>query len=118
LGLALTLDETLVQGRMGKRYAQSSGASETPTTKVIPPRDGRFLMALSSPLRPFARLPRYTSPLNIVSPPDYLGRLALPGLRARDSSLATSSRILTSPTDELLDITLKVSNLIDLGGIS
>lgn len=62
-------DETLVQGRMGKRYAKSSGVSETPTTKVIPPRDGRFLMAPLSPLRPFHRLPRFTSPLNIVSPP-------------------------------------------------
>ncbi len=31
-----------------KRYANSSGASETTTTKVIPQRDGLFLMA---PLR-------------------------------------------------------------------
>ena len=58
-------DETLVQGRIGKRYAQSSGVSETPTTKVIPPQDGRFLMASLSPLRPFDRLLRFTSPLNI-----------------------------------------------------
>ena len=62
-------DETLVQGWMGKRYAKSSGVSETPPTKVIPQRDGRFLMAPLSPLRPFDRLPRFTSPLNIVSPP-------------------------------------------------
>ena len=62
-------DETLVQGRMGKRYAKSSGVSETPTTKVIPPRDGRFLRAPLSPPRPIHRLPRFTSPLNIVSPP-------------------------------------------------
>ena len=34
---------------------------------------------------------------------DYLGRLALPGLRVSDSSLATSIRILTSTTDELHD---------------
>jgi len=62
-------DETLMQGRMGKRYPKSSGVSETPTTKVIPRRDGRFLMAPLSPLRPFDRLRRFTSPLNIVSPP-------------------------------------------------
>jgi len=62
-------DETLMQGRRGNRYAKSSGVSETPTTKVIPQRDGHFLMAPLSPLRPFDRLPRFTSPLNIVSPP-------------------------------------------------
>jgi hypothetical protein len=62
-------DETLVQGRMGMRYAKSSGFSETLTTKIIPPRDGRFLMAPVSPLRPFDQLPRFTSPLNIVSAP-------------------------------------------------
>ena len=62
-------DETLIQGRMGERYAQSSGVSETPVTKVILPRDGCFLMAPLSPLRPFHRLPRFTSPLNVVSPP-------------------------------------------------
>jgi hypothetical protein len=61
-------DETLVQGRMGKRYAKSSGVSETPTTKVMPPGDERFLMATLSPPRPFDRLPRFTSPLTIVSP--------------------------------------------------
>ena len=62
-------DETLVQGWMAKRYAKSSGVSETPITKVIAPRGGRFFMASLSPLRPFDRLPRFTSPLNIVSPP-------------------------------------------------
>ena len=62
-------DETLVQGRMGKRYAKSSGVSETPATKVIPQRDGRFLKAPLGPLRPFDRPPRFTSPVNIVSPP-------------------------------------------------
>jgi hypothetical protein len=168
-------DETLVQGWMGKRYAKSFGVSGTPATKVIPQGDGRFLTPSLAPLRPFDRLPRFTSPLNIVSPPsaplsirsepdnlrdrsltrarhfsvhpetppnsprgergtlrtgcrlgafpdenqtDYPGRLTLPGPRGGDSSLATSIRILTSPTDELLDIILTVSNLIDLGGIS
>ena len=62
-------DATLLQGRMGMRYAKSSGFSETLTTKVIPQRDGRFLMAPLSPLRPFDRLPRFNPPLNIVSPP-------------------------------------------------
>jgi hypothetical protein len=62
-------DETLVQGWMWKRYAKSSGVSETPATKVIAPRDGRFSMAPLSPLRLFDRPPRFTSPLNIVSPP-------------------------------------------------
>ena len=62
-------DETLMQGRMGNRYAKSSGVSGTPTTKVIPQRDGRFLIAPLSPLKPFDRLRRFTSPLNIVSPP-------------------------------------------------
>jgi len=62
-------DETLVQGWMGKIYAKSFGVSETPTTQVIAPRDGRFLMASLSPLRPFDRLPRFTSPLPIDSPP-------------------------------------------------
>jgi hypothetical protein len=62
-------DETLVRGWMGKRYAKSFGVSETPATQVIAPRDGRFLMAPLSPLRPFDRPPRFTSPLTIVSPP-------------------------------------------------
>ena len=92
-------DETLVQGRMGKRYAKSSGVSETPTTKVIPQRDGRLLMAPLSPLILFDRLPRFTSPLNIVSPP-------------------SAQLSIRSEPDNLLDITLKVSNLINLGGIS
>ena len=61
-------DETLVQGWMKKRYAKSFGVSENPITQVIPPRDGRFLMALLSPLRPFDGLPRFTWPFKIVSP--------------------------------------------------
>ena len=126
LGLALTLDETLVQGRMGKRYAKSSGVSETPTTKVIPPRDGRFLMAPLSPLRPFDRLPRFTSPLNTVSlssaqlsiqsEPDnlperiltqahyYLGTPFSGAVPIRAGSGLERGRSI-SPTDELLDIT-------------
>lgn len=62
-------DETLVQGRMGKSYAQSFGVSETLTTEVIPQRDGRFLMAFLNPLRPYDRLPRVSSLLDSVSPP-------------------------------------------------
>jgi hypothetical protein len=62
-------DETLAQGWMEKRYAKSFGVSETPTTKAIAPRDGRFLMARPSPLTPFDRLERFNSPLPIVSPP-------------------------------------------------
>jgi len=37
--------------------------------KVIALRDGHFSMASLSPLRPFHRLLRFTSPLTIVSPP-------------------------------------------------
>ena len=62
-------DETLVQGWMEKRYAKSFGVSETPGMKVNAPPDGRFLMASLSPPRPFDPLPRFTSPLPIVSPP-------------------------------------------------
>ena len=87
-------DETLVQGRMGKRYAKSSGVSETLTTKVIPQRDGRFLMASLSPLRPFDRLPRFTSPLNIVSPP-----AAQLSIRSEPDNL--TDRILTQARDYL-----------------
>lgn len=62
-------DETLVQAWMGKRYAKSFGVPETPATKVIPQGDGRFLMASLAPLRPYDRLPGFSSPVNIVSPP-------------------------------------------------
>jgi cell wall-associated NlpC family hydrolase len=63
-------NETLVQGRMGERYAKSFGVSETPTKQVILPQDGGFLLAsLRSPPRPFDGLPRFTLPLKIVSPP-------------------------------------------------
>ena len=75
-------DETLVQGWMGKRYAKSFGISETPTTKVMPPGDGPFLMASLSPLRPFDRLPRLPSPLPIVSPPS-----AQPAIRSEPANL-------------------------------
>jgi len=61
--------ENLVQGRMGERFAKSYGVSKIPTAKVIPTRDGRFLMASLSPLRPFDPLPRFPSPLSIVAPP-------------------------------------------------
>lgn len=61
--------ETLVQGRMGQRSAQSFASLETPTTRAIPRRDGRFLMASLSPLRPFDPLPRFTFTLTSVSPP-------------------------------------------------
>jgi hypothetical protein len=62
-------DETLVQGWMGERYAKGFGVSETPAMKVNAPRDGRFLMASLNPLRPVDGLPRFTSPLPIVSSP-------------------------------------------------
>ncbi len=63
-------NETLVPGRLGEIYAKNFGISETPTTQVIPPLDGRFLLAsLESPPRPYDRLPRCTLPLKIVSPP-------------------------------------------------
>jgi hypothetical protein len=63
-------NETMMQGRMGERYAKSFGVSETPTTQVILPQDGGFLLAsLRSPPRPFDGLPRFTLPLKIVSPP-------------------------------------------------
>ena len=62
-------DENLVQGCKGQRHAKSSGVSNTPAVKVIDLRDGRFLMALLSPLRLFDRPPRFTLPLPIVSSP-------------------------------------------------
>jgi len=63
-------NETLVQGRMGESYAKSFGVSETLSTKVMPLPDGGFLLAsLRSPPRPFDRLPRFTLPLRIISPP-------------------------------------------------
>jgi hypothetical protein len=63
--------KTWLQGRMGESYAKSFGVSETLATKVIMPLpDGRFLVAsLRSPPRPFDRLPRFTLPLRIISPP-------------------------------------------------
>jgi cell wall-associated NlpC family hydrolase len=54
--------------RMGKSYTKSSGVSEILTTKVMAPREGQFLMASLRPLRPFDRLPRFTSPFTGVSP--------------------------------------------------
>ena len=75
-------DETLVQGWMEKRYAQSFGVSETPTMKVNAPHDGRFLMASLNPLRPVDRLPRFTSPLPIVSSPS-----AQPASRSKPDNL-------------------------------
>lgn len=62
-------DETLVQSWMGKRFTKSYGGSGTLTTKVVALREQPFLMARSSPLRPFDRLPRFTPPLPFVSPP-------------------------------------------------
>ena len=70
-------DATLVQRRMAayllpdarERSPKNFGFSETPTTQVIPRRDGGFLMASLHPLRPVDRLPSFTSPLPIVSPP-------------------------------------------------
>lgn len=61
--------ETLGQGRMAERFAKSFGVSETPTTKVIPLREGRFLMASLNPQRPFDPLRRFTPPLTSLSPP-------------------------------------------------
>ena len=65
---SLSGDEAPMQGWIGKRSAKSFGISETPTARLIPPGDGRFLMAALSPLMPFHRLPLFTSPLPIVSP--------------------------------------------------
>lgn len=79
---SLSGDETLAPGWMGKRYAKGFGVSETPTTQVIAPQDGRFLMASLNPLRPVDRLPRFTSPLPIVSPP-----LAPPACRSKSDNL-------------------------------
>ena len=62
-------DETLVQGWMGQRYAKSPGVLETLATKVMALQERRFSMARPSPLRPFDRPVRFTSPLPIVSPP-------------------------------------------------
>lgn len=70
-------DAPLVQRRMAasllpdarERAPKNLGFSETPTTKVIAPRNGGFVMASLSPLRPVDRLPSFTSPLPSVSPP-------------------------------------------------
>jgi len=62
-------NETLAPGRMVTRYAKNSVLSETLTTQVITPQDGRFLMAPLSPLKPWAPLLRFTSPLTIVPLP-------------------------------------------------
>jgi hypothetical protein len=51
---------------------REEGVSETSTTKVIPRRDGCLLRVPVSPLIPFDRLPRFTAPLNSVSPPSQL----------------------------------------------
>jgi hypothetical protein len=76
-------NETMMQSRMGERYAKSFGVLETPTTKFMPLPDGRFLMAsLRSPPRSFDGLPRFTLPLKIVSPP-----LAPRSIRSEPSDL-------------------------------
>ncbi len=79
---SLSGDATLAPGWMGKRYAKGFGVSETPTTEVIAPQDRHFLMASLNSRRPVDRLPRFTSPLPIVSLP-----LAPPDSRSKSDNL-------------------------------
>lgn len=71
-------EETPVRGQMGllpastttEKVSRSSGVSETPPLmKVIPQRDGRFLLEPLGPKKPVGPLSRPTSQLNLGAPP-------------------------------------------------
>ena len=82
---------------MEKRYAKSFGVSETPGMKVNAPPDGRFLMASLSPPRPFDPLPRFTSPLPIISPPSAPLSIRSKPDNLTDRTLTQARRYLDTP---------------------
>lgn len=66
---SLALSPNPAPGPLRKISAQSSVLTKTLTTKATPQGGGRYLLAPRSLRGPLARLPRSTSPPNIVSPP-------------------------------------------------